>query len=523
MIDPRNSRRNRPDLRPKSKAIKVAVRPLFFKFMKQQQSKGRCRRKVSDWHIYFRHLENIVSDLYSVWLEDPNKALGYSRGKSNFTRVGSYWDHVNDKSLLSYDIFLRIINFLRAEGFIENQKAPRGANISVSSRMKALPPLINLMKRSKVCWADISFDPSTSSIVVKDNKKRRMPPPKDPNFDLEQAEANLRRINENLLTTFINLDVTNTTLETIRQRISRYDESEDFLNNIGEIREPFEFTNRRLRRVFAKGTYDAGGRFYGGWWQGLPSEYRKFIEIDGAVTVELDYATIQPRILYARAKAKPPEDSYKVPGWPEEMRPKIKKAFNQLINCHEKTRKPNQWYKLAPELCPDYLPKNWDKLKKHHQTKLQRAAFEKLTGRTYDQLLSDLLTMHEPINDFFFSRSWTWLQRTDSDIAEKVMLQLLDLPLTVLPIHDSFIVRRGGEGTLNEVMNEAFTEVVGTDAKIDRNDALFASPFEQGPPLPSAKRFVWARDISEEVRSDMVLRSQYHRREAEWQRAHGPL
>lgn len=81
--------------------------------------------------------------------------------------------------------------------------------------------------------------------------------------------------------------------------------------------------------------------FYGGWWQGLPSEYRKYIEIDGAMTVELDYATIQPRFLYVKAGAEAPEDSYSVPGWSSELRPTIKKAFNQLVNSKERIRNPN--------------------------------------------------------------------------------------------------------------------------------------------------------------------------------------
>ena len=517
MIDPLNSRRNRPDLRSNSKAIKNAVRPLFFKFLERQLSEGRRRQKASDRPIYFRHLENIFSDLYSAWMDDPAKAVGYSRGKANFTRGGAYWDHVGDRSLLSYRIYIDLIDFLMTEGFIENQVARSGKS-AFSSRMRARPPLINLLEENQVTWADIGFDSNINAIVVKDERKRPIHPPEDSRFDLKRAEANLQRINENLLTTFINLHVTDETFDAIHRQITRYDEPDD-----EDFREPLEFSNRRLRRVFANGTYDAGGRFYGGWWQGLPSEYRKHIEIDGAVTVELDYSTIQPRILYAKVKAEPPDDSYRVPGWPEDLRPIIKKAFNQLVNCSESTRSPKQWHLLAPALDPHPLPKNWANLNKFQRTKPRRDFFLKQTGKSYDELLSDLLLLHDPIDKFFFSGSWTWMQRMDSDIAEKVMLRLLDMPLTVLPIHDSFIVRRGGEGALIEVMNEAFSEVIGTDAKVDRSDALFPSPFEPGPPLPPEKSLIWARDIMDEVRSDMVLSSQYHRNEAIWQRVHGPL
>ena len=34
-------------------------------------------------------------------------------------------------------------------------------------------------------------------------------------------------------------------------------------------------------RVFNNGSWRQGGRFYGGFWQGIPSAYRKYIRIDG--------------------------------------------------------------------------------------------------------------------------------------------------------------------------------------------------------------------------------------------------
>jgi hypothetical protein len=35
-------------------------------------------------------------------------------------------------------------------------------------------------------------------------------------------------------------------------------------------RKLIEFTRRSLYRVFNEGVFDKGGRFYGGWWQGIP-------------------------------------------------------------------------------------------------------------------------------------------------------------------------------------------------------------------------------------------------------------
>src|SRR5947207_9185465 len=65
-------------------------------------------------------------------------------------------------------------------------------------------------------------------------------------------------------------------------------------------RRPIELSGRSLVRIFNDGSFERGGRFYGGWWQGVPQHYRMHITIDGEPTVEADYSAIHPRLLYAR-------------------------------------------------------------------------------------------------------------------------------------------------------------------------------------------------------------------------------
>ena len=54
-------------------------------------------------------------------------------------------------------------------------------------------------------------------------------------------------------------------------------------------------------------SFDEGGRFYGGWWERVPSRYRSHITIDGMPTVEMNYAAIQPRLplVKRRVRIKP--------------------------------------------------------------------------------------------------------------------------------------------------------------------------------------------------------------------------
>lgn len=61
------------------------------------------------------------------------------------------------------------------------------------------------------------------------------------------------------------------------------------------------------------------------------------------------------------------------------------------------------------------------------------------------------------------------------------MILLLDAEprITTLPIHDSFIVRRGAEPILKSAMGQAFLEIIGSDAVIDKDETVFESPHEE--------------------------------------------
>ena len=84
-----------------------------------------------------------------------------------------------------------------------------------------------------------------------------------------------------------------------------------------------------------------GGRFYGGWWQNIPKEYRHHLAVNGKKMVELDYSNQHPSILYAQAAEIRPADCYAdvVPSsslpqdvTKKELRSAVKAAFNAMLN-----------------------------------------------------------------------------------------------------------------------------------------------------------------------------------------------
>ena len=58
------------------------------------------------------------------------------------------------------------------------------------------------------------------------------------------------------------------------------------------------------------------------------------------------------------------------------------------------------------------------------------------------------------------------LQFLDSEIAEKVMLELMPHGIVALPVHDSFLVRQDFLPQLTAAMLKAFDEVMGAKAKL---------------------------------------------------------
>ena len=55
-----------------------------------------------------------------------------------------------------------------------------------------------------------------------------------------------------------------------------------------------------VRRIFSRGDWNCNGRFYGGFWQQVGSEYRKKIYINDSPTVEVDYKGLHAAILSAK-------------------------------------------------------------------------------------------------------------------------------------------------------------------------------------------------------------------------------
>ena len=204
-------------------------------------------------------------------------------------------------------------------------------------------------------------------------------------------------------------------------------------------KQPIDLTRRKLVRIFSEGRFDRGGRFYRGWWENVPGEYRKYITIDGKRTNEYDYSQLNPHMVYMlREKELGSEDAYgRV--FDGEHRDLVKEAFNAMVQS-------------ATPL-----------LKEPRDIDLSEVDFD------WPFLRQAILDAHKPIQDMFFKGHGNYLQYIDSVMAEDIMLKFVKSEFVpVLPVHDSFIVHYGhGElGELEEDMRRAFHGHFKKDIKV---------------------------------------------------------
>lgn len=209
--------------------------------------------------------------------------------------------------------------------------------------------------------------------------------------------------------------------------------------------------DRQLYRVFNSLDFDKGGRFYGGWWEGIPSEYRAKLLINGKRTEELDFGSLHPTILYAKHGLSLPKDAYEITIQPStvpegqsrsDFRKVVKRAFNAMLNAENRL---------------NTSPRN---LNLHSW------------GIRWEEIVAAIERKHELIAGEFFSGVGLELQYEDSQIAEEVMMTFAKQQglVPLLPVHDSFICHHGYKKDVLKLMHDIFKARYGVTIEIKESE-----------------------------------------------------
>jgi hypothetical protein len=180
-------------------------------------------------------------------------------------------------------------------------------------------------------------------------------------------------------------------------------------------------TTPALYRVFNRGSFSFGGRFYG-WWQSLPRGRRRQLVLNGEAVVEPDFEQMHVSMLYAMSGQRLEGDAYETGEFPREHG---KLAFNVALNARTRqgaiaalTKKPNWPYA-------------------HKET---------------SSLIEVLKRRNAPIAEYLHADIGICLMRTDSNITRDVMKACARENIPALPVHDSVLTSPHHEGRIAEIM-----------------------------------------------------------------------
>jgi hypothetical protein len=212
---------------------------------------------------------------------------------------------------------------------------------------------------------------------------------------------------------------------TLEHPDAHYDEH-NFLVVGGQRLNPMR---RAYYRVFNL-SFTRGGRWFGPWWQSLPSRMRTGIRINGVPTIEEDFHCCHLRLLCARAGIELGEgDAY---GGLDLPRGEVKLAINIMLNA-------SNWHiahgALLGRLAGEHGP----------------SALERVS-----QLRKAVKARFPSLAPFWNTGYGLKLQNIDASICMKVQRRLREQGIACLSVHDSFIVPATKGGRLRTLMEEEF-------------------------------------------------------------------
>ena len=197
------------------------------------------------------------------------------------------------------------VETLVAMGWLSKHSGFRYGEQRRLTRLELLEPMLKWLKNIPVNANDIERPAPKSSVLVKDENKNVIQLPAAFDEELGRRQRRLNQVNEAFAKSFFDLFLSENELEDLDGRMLGGAE-------LDPDQPPFlDLSAKYLTRIFNNSSLEQGGRFYRGWWQNIPKEFRPLICINGDFTTEMDYSAIHPSLLYAlEGKEMPYEDPY---------------------------------------------------------------------------------------------------------------------------------------------------------------------------------------------------------------------
>jgi hypothetical protein len=391
-----------------------------------------------------KHLKVLLLDLYVAWLADPTLKIMFSRNNNSYRSKSRYNEiHIGKK-------IIAVVDALSDVGLL-NQKLGFNDRISGTAFQSRLWPsekLIEYFYEAKFHQFCIHSNDDRETIVLRDENKVDIEDYKD-TIAVKRMRQLLYDYNKLLAATHIDietLDVPVLTIGSGKKKMTLQISQQD----------------KFVRRIFNNSRWDQGGRFYGGWWQRCPKQYRMRIVFDHVLTAEIDFSGLHIIILYAQQGVdywlEVNRDPYILPNLagidPEiDMRSVAKSLLLIAINSNDEAQTYRAFKRQAKSGSRE----------------------KKLTDSQLSAILVGLKQLHEPIADSFASGAGINLMYVDSQITAKIIERFTyHYKCPILTIHDSYIVPFGYDYILKEEMQKAFEAVTGiSSARVKHTTAYY--------------------------------------------------
>jgi hypothetical protein len=391
----------------------------------------------------------LILDLYVAWLEHKDLSIGVSRTHADY-RVGSRYN-----ALFISDTMIKVLDACLEGGLVE-QHLGNEASGKVT-RVWATLRLVDHFKTAKFCEYLIGFSEERECIIL--NQKGSDGDPSDENQEAKRkgkakpieycdtdspiiipARETLTRYNRLLNDTFIDL----------RSAELPYVEHEQ-LNKDNKRWETRRISlrqdNKFVRRIFYRGNWSLGGRYHGGWWQQIPSEMRHCIMINDEPTQEVDFSGFHIALSYALEGLEAPHDPYRLTSvldglTAEQQRKDVKQLVLTAINARDRNSAFNAFRADKNTVSPT-------------------ARTISYTNLVLNQLLEEFLHSNRPIEHYVCTDKGVELMALDGRISSHIIKYFTDQNITVLTIHDSYVIPMQHEMRLMTLMQEACQQETG--------------------------------------------------------------
>jgi len=383
--------------------------------------------------------EFIVNLLLNLKISSRNNnPLLISRAQTFYNGVPSQ----NVPDYQTYTVVTTTLDVLKANGYV----AVRPAIINrVRTGYFATEKMLNLI--SQVQYKDIEIQRPKNFIIL---RKKKSGENVDVSYKPYVFPAKLQKDME----TYNNLrESTTLSFEKLPFNLFSAHKSEiqDFavedVNKLTPLNSEYQIKLKTtfLVRIFnEKPTFS--GRFYHGLESTLSKELRPELYIKGNKTVELDFKSLHPRMLYdLRNITLPPSfDPYEViSNLTKEQRMVYKRLFLIMINAETKHKAINGFRKIVRE---------------------EDDLFNTIGDNEYNtikKLADELIAHNKLIEDDLFTEKCHELTNKDSNMANEILRHFAKKDILVLCIHDSFVIEEQYEDELRKKMEEVYKEKFG--------------------------------------------------------------